>query len=1047
MLRSYSYRNKLLLWVIPVLLIGLLTLGYGAHWYIEQVIRQELTTSMLATTAKAAEGIDTWCKTLILEPETIASTPTAKTINAGFSQIDQLNISRNKSLHQKYPDVFRDIYAANREGIYHTVQANDSGYSLFEGNISNRDYFKSIMAGGVAQFTPPLISRTSGAPMIFAVSPIIDDDGQPQGLIGAGISLEYVQKIAQSLKAGRSGYGILLSKDGTFVYHPNPDYIMQKKSSEFSDSSTVELGALMMAGGSGVKSYSYNGQQKIAFYSPVPFAGWSVATVLPEAEFFAPAIQMGRWLTMLTLVIVSVVGLVIWLAAQRLTQPLQDLAAYAWEISKGNLTATPLVPQSRDEIGSLTKNFNTMTTTLFKMMAEVTEKNKALEEEAYERKKAEIALWQVNEQLEFKVAERTQEFHAANQELTAMNEEIHAINENLSDTNEHLQEEIEYRRQVQEQLLLRERQYRASASLLTGPVDNMSGLLNSILNNALQLIKAPDGYISLYEATGERFIIQQGVGLHKLRVERSMVSKMGMQGQVYETGEMVYVEDYREFPQRFQDTTLDNMTSIIMLPLKYGGQVKGILTASWQGKVHVVSTEDVKIMRQFGDLAAVAIERLHIQEQIRDRAFRDALTGLPNRASLNLKLEEELARARAGEVEGIVLFIDLDEFKTINDNFGHFSGDGVIIAAGRHIVAAVGENGFVARQGGDEFIVIISGENCRENAAHLADKVLEALSQDYHVAGEYLHMSASIGVVLYPSDADIAEDILKKADSAMYAAKEAGRNRWQFYEPLFMEEAFKKMMLTNGLRRALERSELFLHYQPQLNVEGSEIVGFEALLRWRSAEYGNISPLEFIPLAERSGLIQPIGKWVLEEACRFARRLTDSGRENVKVAVNISTRQLMATGFVEHVCASITEAGIAPEQLELEVTESILIEHVGESRRYLEQLRDFGVGLALDDFGTGYSSLTYLKNLPVKNLKIDKTFIDNICVDQTQLQMVGTIIQMGHNLGLIIVAEGVETLEQLAVLKLLTCDCIQGYIFSRPLPADEAIAFEVKTQK
>lgn len=1044
MFKSYPYRTKLLLWVMPVLVIGLVTLGFGAHWYIEQVIKQELTDSMLATTAKAAEGIDIWCRTLVLEPETIASTPTAKTINTNFSQIDELNISRNSSLHKKYPDLFRDIYAADRTGVYHTVQANLDGYFIFEGNISNRDYFIKIMSGGPAQLTPPLLSRTSGVATIFAVAPIQDNNGQPQGLVGAGISLEYVQKVAESLKAGKTGYGILLAQDGTFIYHPNSEYVMQKKISELSDPSTVELGALMMVGGSGVKSYSYNGEAKIAFYCPVPFAGWSVATVLPEAEFFAPVIKMVRWLTIITILIISIVGLVIWRASRRLTRPLQELAIYAWEISLGNLTATPLVPESCDEIGSLTQNFNTMTSTLLTMMSDMAGQNKALEAEAYERKRVEMALWQVNEKLEQKVEERTKELYAANQELTGMNEEVQAINETLSDTNEQLQEEIKQHEQTQEQLLIREKQYRASASLLTGPVDNMPGLLESILNNALSLIKAPDGYISLYEEAGQGFVIQQGVGIHKSRVKHFMLNDRGMQKQVYETGEMLYVENYQNFPRGYEDTMLATMTSIIMLPLTYGGQVQGILAASWQEQVHDVSIDDIETMRQFGDLAAVAIQRLHIQEQIYYGAFHDTLTGLANRASLNLRLEKELTKARAGETEGIVLFIDLDELKTINDNFGHFSGDNVIIAAGQHIVAAVGESGFVARQGGDEFIVILSDSKYKGNAAQVADKVLAALSQEYEVGGEYIHMSASIGVVLYPRDADTAVDILKKADSAMYAAKEAGRNRWQFYEPLLLEESFQKMILTNGLRRALERKELYLHYQPQLNLDGSSIVGFEALLRWKSEEYGNISPLQFIPLAERNGLIQPIGKWVLEEACRFARRLQDMGRENVKVAVNISTRQLMAAGFVELVYQSVAEAGISPQQLELEVTESILIEHVGEGRRYLEQLRDFGVGLALDDFGTGYSSLTYLKNLPVKILKIDKSFIDNICVDKTQLQLVGSIIQMGHNFGLQIVAEGVEASEQLAALKVLACDYIQGYIFSRPLPADEAILFKGK---
>lgn len=302
-------------------------------------------------------------------------------------------------------------------------------------------------------------------------------------------------------------------------------------------------------------------------------------------------------------------------------------------------------------------------------------------------------------------------------------------------------------------------------------------------------------------------------------------------------------------------------------------------------------------------------------------------------------------------------------------------------------------------------------------------------------------MSASIGVARYPTDGDTGEEILKKADSAMYAAKKAGRNCWRFYEPLLMEEAFTKMVLTNGLRRALEREELYLQYQPQIALASGQVVGFEALLRWQSQEYGAVSPLQFIPLAEHSGLILSIGQWVVEEACRFARRLADAGRDDILVSVNISPKQLMGQGFVRHIRSSLDQAGIKAQQLEMEVTESLLIESMNESVQHLTWLRELGVGLALDDFGTGYSSLTYLLNLPVKTLKIDKSFIDNITSDPAQLEMVGSIIRMGHVLGLTIVAEGVETAQQQELLRLQRCDRIQGYIFSKPVEEAEALRF------
>lgn len=1041
MFSRLSYRNKLLLWVMPILIVGLLSLSAGAYWYINNVIQTELTTSMLAMTGKTAEGINTWCKTLILEPETIAATPAAKAINTDFSRIDEQNWNRHKSLHKKYPEVFLDIYAANRDGVYHTINENGDGYSIFVGNISSRKYFQSIMSGGPAQISLPLISRTTDIPTIFVVAPITNDAGQPEGLIGAGISLEYVQKIAEGLKAGETGYGVVLAQDGTFIYHPKKEFILGKKVSDLTEPSVLELGNRMMAGGAGIYRYVFEGQRKVAFYQPVPFTGWSVATTVPEAELLAPVRRMIQSLAVITLVLLILVVTGIWMATRRLSQPLQELAAHAREITAGNFAVPPLAVKTQDEIGILTHNFNVMAETISKMLAELGDKNKTLEAEVHERHRAEEALQQAHDQLEQKVEEKTQELFASNEELTAMNEEIRAMNDALGETNQLLQDEVEVRRQFEADLLIRERQYRATTSLLTRPIDEVEHCLASILQNTLQLIKAPDGFIGLYDEEGKTFLIHQAIGIHASRVMESLPSNLGMQGHVYETGEMLYVEDYKEYCRRICDPRLDRLSSIIVLPLKQGGQVKGILAASWVDQIHLVSEEDIEVLRQFSDLASVALERSNIHEKSCYMAFHDVLTDLPNRESLNRRLEEELKKARCSENGGVLLFIDIDDLKSVNDNFGHSSGDQVIVAAGRHISEVVGKRTFLARLGGDEFVVIIPGETSRVKAAEIAEKTVAALSQEYEVADQKLHMSASIGVVIYPEDGDIAEDLLKKADSAMYAAKKAGRSCWRFYEPGLLQEAYEKVMLTNSLRHALARDEMFPHYQPQLTLDGRSIAGFEVLLRWNSPQYGLVSPLRFIPLAEQSGLILPIGRWVLQEACRFARRLSDLGRSDIHVAVNISPKQLLAEDFVTSVCDSIASAGIAPEQIVVEVTESVLIESIEESIAKLIQLRKFGVSLALDDFGTGYSSLTYLKSLPVNILKIDKSFIEKSSSDEPQWQVVGSIIDLGHVLGLTVVAEGVETVPQLELLRQHGCDRIQGYIFSRPISEEAAIQF------
>lgn len=368
-LGTLSLRGKLFLWVMPILILGLLSLSLGAYWSINNLIVEELTKSMLLSTGKSAESINRWLATIMLEPETIASTPAAKHINRDFHALDLQNINRHKILHAKHPDIFQDIYAANSKGEYHTVRQQGEGYTLFIGDISNRDYFRSIMSGGPTQITPPLISRTTGIPTIFMVSPITDDEGRPQGLIGAGISLKYIQQIAEGLKAGRTGYGFIIAGEGTFIYHPIRAFVMQRKITEQDEQTMRELGKFMISGAAGVYRYWSQDRRMVAFYQPIPITGWSVATVLPESELFEPAVTMMRLLAVITIVTIIFVGAAIVLSMRRLTQPIQTVAAHAREIARGNLDVPPLKVRTADEVGVLAQAFNIMTDNLKATMA------------------------------------------------------------------------------------------------------------------------------------------------------------------------------------------------------------------------------------------------------------------------------------------------------------------------------------------------------------------------------------------------------------------------------------------------------------------------------------------------------------------------------------------------------------------------------------------------------------------------------------------------------------------------------------------------------
>ncbi len=476
--------------------------------------------------------------------------------------------------------------------------------------------------------------------------------------------------------------------------------------------------------------------------------------------------------------------------------------------------------------------------------------------------------------------------------------------------------------------------------------------------------------------------------------------------------------------------------------IRRDGEVR---TVAVQG--NIIKAADGKIIKWYGAIQDITEQKkaeaalCQQTEKIRRIAYTDVLTGLSNRAHLNEWLEGELEQARCGKSAGGVLFIDLDDLKTVNDTLGHTYGDAIIVEAGKRIEKEANEAAFVGRIGGDEFVVILPGKRDRQYVAAVADKMIDAFCQDIEVCGECFHLSASIGITMYPDDGETAEDILKNADNAMYFAKNSGKNCWKFYDADMQAAAYEKMLLTNSLRRAVENNEFELVYQPQVKIADGVIVGFEALLRWNSPEHGVVSPLRFIPLAEQNGLIKAIGRWVLQEACWFARQLADNGWGNIGVAVNVSPKQLCADCFIDSVRDAVHNAGILPNQLEIEITENVMIASLKESISKLEELQSMGIRLALDDFGTGYSSLTYLQRLPVQTLKIDKSFIDMILVAGSKKTIISTIVHMAHLMEMTVVAEGVETEKQLEYLAKSNCDFAQGYLISRPVPEKEALQF------
>ena len=437
-------------------------------------------------------------------------------------------------------------------------------------------------------------------------------------------------------------------------------------------------------------------------------------------------------------------------------------------------------------------------------------------------------------------------------------------------------------------------------------------------------------------------------------------------------------------------------------------------------------TGAVIVFRDVSAARAMVVQMMHSAEH-------DFLTGLPNRMLLNDRVNQAIAAAPRHNKKVAVLFLDLDGFKHINDSLGHPIGDKLLQSIAKRLVDCVRSSDTVSRQGGDEFVVLLSEMEQSEDAAISALRLLQAVVEAHTIDQHDLHVTTSIGVSVFPDDGKDAETLIKNADTAMYQAKENGRQSYQFFKPAMNVRAVERQSIEENLRRALERQEFALHYQPKIDMRTGKISGAEALIRWTHPVRGPVSPAQFIPVAEDCGLILPIGQWVLREACKQARAWVDAGLPLTSMAVNISSMEFRDDNFLESVFAALSETGLDPQSLELELTESVLMKRAESAASVLKTLRARGVQIAVDDFGTGYSSLSYLTKFPIDALKIDQSFVRQISSTPEDTTIVTAVISMGRSLKLRVVAEGVETRDELAFLQARQCDEAQGYYFSRPV--------------
>jgi diguanylate cyclase (GGDEF)-like protein len=437
-------------------------------------------------------------------------------------------------------------------------------------------------------------------------------------------------------------------------------------------------------------------------------------------------------------------------------------------------------------------------------------------------------------------------------------------------------------------------------------------------------------------------------------------------------------------------------------------------------------------------------DRERAEATVEHQAHYDLLTNLPNRNTFHDRLTVALAQAGRNRKMLAVLFVDLDRFKTIVDTLGHTIGDQLLRSVAERLGASLEAGDTLARLGGDEFVILLPQINRADRAVRVAQRVLEAIKPPFLFDNHELHVTMSIGITLYPYDGEDADTLLKNADTALYRAKEQGRNNYQLYTPAMNARAFERLALENSLRKALERNEFSLYYQPQVHMLTGGIVGIEAVLRWQHPDLGIVYPSEFISIAEETGLIGPLGEWVIRTACAQNQNWQKMGLPPMTMAVNLSARQFQQQDLVQSVARILKETDLDPRWLEMEITEGIAMQNADYTNVLLRGLKDMGVRVALDDFGTGYSSLSYLKKFPIDTLKIDQSFVRDLIIDPNDAAIANAVIVLAHSLKLKVVAEGVETREQEAFLREHQCDTYQGFLFSNALPAD---SFEMLLRK
>ena len=747
------------------------------------------------------------------------------------------------------------------------------------------------------------------------------------------------------------------------------------------------------------------GEPAFAAVFEMPQTYWKIVTVMPYSRATAASNVIYRNLASYTVIAVLIsLAAVLFLVRRMLLRPVTEMSEQLRLLSESADAQHKLLEVSdRSELGELAYWFNQRSRKLYEVQRKLREAHERLENRVIERTeelRQEIEKRKVDQALKESQVARVNRQHAAIVKLS------------LHDT------------------------------LFHGDIGRAAKMINQTAAEVIDVARASIWLIDearlhfeavdLYEKDADRHVVGEQLKIRELPVyyealqrDRSLAVSDVLDDD--RTGEL---RDYAR---------ANGITSLLESPIRFGGKLKGVVCFEHTGEQRQWQDDEIRFSGEIADRFLQVLsnaERIKSEEQIRRLAFYDPLTGLPNRRLLLEGIQHELEVARRQRLYGSLLFLDLDNFKTLNDSLGHHIGDELLVQLSERLRSELRKEDTAARLGGDEFVVLITGEHSSRDMAirqalNVAQKVQHAISSAYHLHGYEHTITSSIGITLFPEKDETATCVLKQADTAMYRAKEEGRNTIAFYNPDMQEAADRKLLLEKELRASIAEKTFEIYFQPQFDSHG-HMTGAEALVRWIHPDKGVILPADFIPIAEETGLILELGEWILQESCECIKGCVIN-----HVAVNISPRQFRQADFVENVIRILNETGANPRDLMIELTEGIVIENIEDTIDKMNALKKLGIRIAIDDFGTGYSSLAYLKQLPLDQLKINDKFVRDIETDPSDAVIVETIISMARHLGLSVVAEGVETVNQFAFLENKGCHLFQGFYFSRPLTQKE----------